>query len=205
MRPIREIEHRDAALIPGLGHDVATRDGNERAVVSHAILLVGLRDRELVVARRSQCVAGAIEDRIRTPRELVGCPASRRHSAAPFVAEQHLGSIVVEGRRVPVRKIRIDHSSDSFRMHRVANIEQDAVPRASAGRESDSRVDGDVVAHVRLRGGLRARPVRSAEPQSRDRTCRVRENSRRVDYSSVLGRGDRHLDDVDPEQRCSRI
>src|SRR6266550_5468618 len=100
---------------------------------------------------------------------------------------------------MPVRKVRIDHSGDSFRMHRIAYVEQDAVPRARASREADSRVDRDVVAHVRLRGGLRSGPVRSAEPQSSDGARRVGENSRGVDYPSVLGSGDRYLDDVDPE------
>src|ERR1700675_3465535 len=106
---------------------------------------------------------------------------------------------------MPVREVRIDHGGDSFWMHRVVYVEQDAVPRASASRESDSRVDRDVVAHVRLRGGLRAGPMRTPQPQSRDGPRGVRENSWRVDYPSVLGSGDRYLDDVDAEQRCSRI
>src|ERR1700693_2139723 len=106
---------------------------------------------------------------------------------------------------MPVGKVRIDHSGDSLRMDRIAYVEQNAVPRASASRESDSRVDRDVVAHVRLRGGLRAGPVRAAQPQSRDGARGVRENSWRVHYPSVLRGGDRYLDDVDAEQRCSRI
>src|SRR6266403_6409439 len=106
---------------------------------------------------------------------------------------------------MPVRKVRIDHSGDSLRMDRIAYVEQNAVPRASTSREADSRVDRDVVAHVRLRGGLRSGPVRSAEPQSSDGTRRVRENPGRVDYPSVLGSCDGYLDDVDPEQRCRRI
>src|SRR6267154_1749112 len=106
---------------------------------------------------------------------------------------------------MPVRKVRIDHSGDSLRMDRIAYVKQNAVPRASTSREADSRVDRNVVTHVRLRGGLRSGPVRSAEPQSRDGARRVGENSRRVDYPSILGSGDGYFDDVDPEQRCSRI
>src|SRR5438876_4637157 len=41
MRRIGPIEHRDAALIPRLDHDVAARDRNQRAVVGDAVLEIG--------------------------------------------------------------------------------------------------------------------------------------------------------------------
>ena len=47
---IGPVEHRDAALIPRLHHDVATRNRDQRAVVRHAVLLRRLRRRQLVVA-----------------------------------------------------------------------------------------------------------------------------------------------------------
>src|SRR6266571_8432539 len=50
VRRIGPIEHRDAALIPRLDHDVAARDRDQRAVVGDAVLVGGLRRRELVIA-----------------------------------------------------------------------------------------------------------------------------------------------------------
>src|SRR6266550_3413950 len=67
MRGIGKIEYRDAALIPGLRHDVTARYGNEGAVVCDAILCFSLSNGKLVVASGIEIVAGTVEDCVRAP------------------------------------------------------------------------------------------------------------------------------------------
>src|SRR2546426_2947818 len=38
VRRVGPVEHRDTALVPALRHDVASRHGDQRAVVGHAVL-----------------------------------------------------------------------------------------------------------------------------------------------------------------------
>src|SRR5205814_7500489 len=76
MRRISEIEYRNTTLIPGLRHDVAPGNWNERAVVRDAVFLLGLSNGRLVVARRIQVVAAAIENRVGAPRHLVPRPTA---------------------------------------------------------------------------------------------------------------------------------
>ena len=91
------------------------------------VFLFCLRYRELVVAGEVQVVAGAVEDRVRAPRHLVGRTATRCHTATPLVGEENLRSFVVERRRVPVREIRIHDGGDSLWIRRVLDVEQDTV------------------------------------------------------------------------------
>src|SRR5205814_2947579 len=107
MRRISEIEYRNTTLIPSLCHDVAPGNGNERAVVGDAVFLLGLSNRKLVVARRIQVVAAAIEDRVGAPGHLVRRPTAWSHTAAPFIGEEHFGALVIDGGRVPVSEVRI--------------------------------------------------------------------------------------------------
>ena len=60
-------------------------------------------------------------------------------AAAPFIGEQQLGAVVVERRRVPVGEIRVRDREQAPRMRRVADVEQQAVPRAGAARQADRR------------------------------------------------------------------
>src|SRR4051812_22059596 len=65
---------------------------------------------------------------------------------APFVGEQHLGAGVVEGRRMPVREIRVCHRGDAHRVRGIADVEQESVAFARAAGEPDRRIHRDVVA-----------------------------------------------------------
>src|SRR5207244_4331908 len=53
---IGEVHEGDAALVPRLHLEVAAGNWNERAVVRHTVLAVGLGSRQLVVARKAQLV-----------------------------------------------------------------------------------------------------------------------------------------------------
>ena len=156
---VREVEHRDAALIPGLHHDVASRHGNERAIVGHAVLGGGLSRRELVVALELHLPVLQGEDGVGSPFLRIGGAALGAHATAPFVREDHLAAVVVERRRVPVREVRVRHGGHTHRRDRVADVEEQAVALARTAGVADARVERDVVAlrraWARAAGGAR--------------------------------------------------
>jgi hypothetical protein len=60
---VGEVEHRRAALVPGLHHHVTARDRDEVAVVRDADLVVLLDVRDLVVAAEDHLLAlGRVDD-----------------------------------------------------------------------------------------------------------------------------------------------
>ena len=103
---------------------------------------------------------------------------------------------------MPVGKPRIDHLVDPNRVHRVGDVEEDAIAGAGAGRQPDLRRGGDVVAPVglaRTRGGG---TVIAAPPQAGDVAgLGVPEDEGPTDDAGRLGVRQRNLNDVDPEQR----
>ena len=80
VRGVGEVDDRQPALVPGLHHDVATRNRHDRAVVGHAVLLRGLHCRQLVVARELQLAVDDVEERVGAPLRLVG---HRQRAAVP--------------------------------------------------------------------------------------------------------------------------
>src|SRR5690606_25964196 len=70
---------------------------------------------------------------------------------APLIREQDLGAVVAEGGGVPVGEVRVRDGDEALRVHRVADVEQQAVALARAARQADGRIDRDVVA---LRGAV---------------------------------------------------
>ena len=200
-----------AALVPGLHHDVAARNRHDRAVVGHAVLLRRLRHRQLVVARELQLAVDDVEDRVGAPLGLVGRPAAGRRAAAPLVGEDDLRAVVVERGRVPVGEVRVGDRVEPNRVHRVGDVEQDAVALARARREPDLGEGGDVVARVRVR----QRAVGGAARVQRPRRVFCRPLNAPVAGSvkirgwlttdGRLRRRERHLDDVDaPLRRVAR-
>src|SRR5688500_14909791 len=112
----------------------------------NAILLVGLRGRELVVALELELPILDGENRVGTPFLLVGCPALGCAAAAPFVGEEQLRSIVVEGCRVPVGEVGVGDGVEPNGIHRVLDVQQETVPLTRTAGETEGRIDGDVVA-----------------------------------------------------------
>ena len=155
LRGVGPVEHRHSALIPGLHHDVAPRDRDQRAVVGHAGLLRGLRRRHLVVALELQLAIRDGEDGVGTPLLLVRGPALGLRAPAPLVGEEQLGPVVVERGRVPVGEVGVGDLVNAYRARRVADVEQQTVALAGTTREAHRRVDGDVVALGGTRGAVR--------------------------------------------------
>ena len=148
MRRIGPIEDRDPALIPRLHHHVAPGDRDERPVVRDTILVRGLRRQHLVVALERHPAIVERENGVGAPLRLVEVPALRLSTTAPLVGEEQLGAVVVERRRMPIGKIRVRHRADASRMRRVPNVEQQSVAAARAARETNGRIDSDVMALV---------------------------------------------------------
>ena len=73
---VGEVHDGDATLVPGLHFDVAARNRNERPVVRHTVLAVGLGRRQLVVTRKAQLIVLQTEDRISAPLVRIVRPAS---------------------------------------------------------------------------------------------------------------------------------
>src|SRR5690606_34673686 len=119
--------------------------------------LLGLRRRHLDVAAKLELTVDDVEYRVRAPVLWVGRAAARTRAAAPFVGENDLCAVVAERRGVPVREARIDHLVHPRGIHRIGDIEQNAVTRACTGGEPELGEDGDVVTLVGLIRLLRVR------------------------------------------------
>src|SRR5690606_36844799 len=107
--------------------------------------------------------------------------------------------------RVPVGEVLVDHGVDAAGVHRVRDVEQDPVAGAGAGGEPDLRVDGDVVALVRLGAGLGARAVIPAGPEAGDVAGLIREDARLADDARQVRGGEGDLDHLDAEVRDVRV
>ena len=164
MFDVRPVEDRDAALIPRLHHDLATRDRDQRTVVRDAVLLTRLGSRHLVIRVELELVVLDREERVGAPLRLVRIAAARLRAAAPLVGEQDLLAVVAERRRVPERHVGVRRRVDADRVRRIVDVEEQAEARARATREADLRIDGDVVALI----GTARRPcVRSGVAAAR--------------------------------------
>ena len=107
---------------------------------------------------------------------------------------------------MPVGEVLVGHVIEPDRIFRILDVQQDAVSRARARGEADLGEHGDVVALIGFRRLLCSLAVRAAAPEPGDVAGRgIRENPRAIDDVRVLRRGERHLDDVDAEQRRIRI
>ncbi len=141
-----------------------------------------LRGRQLVEAVAGQGAVRDGGDHIGAPGRRILGPATRADAAAPLVGEDHLVAGVVEGRRVPVGHVRIEHLRGPRRVLRIGDVQQDAVAAAGAARQSDLRIDGDVVALVGLGRVLAGDAGTAAAPQTGDAARgRVGEDARAVD------------------------
>src|SRR5258708_12316762 len=83
MIEVSPVEDRDAALVPGLDHHVASGNRDERAVVRDAVLLRCLRRGHLVVAVQLQLVVLDAEEPVRAPLHLAPTPAAPPRPPTP--------------------------------------------------------------------------------------------------------------------------
>ena len=199
---VGEIDQRDAALVPGLDEDVAARDRNDGAVMCHAVFLLDLRGRQLEVAAKLELTVDDVVDGIRAPVQRVVGAAARPAAAAPLVGEQDLGAVVVERRRMPVSKARVDHFVQALRVQRVGDVEQDAIARARAASNPELGKHGNVVALICLIGLLRIIAMIATFPETRQvARLGIGEHGGAADNARLGRIVDRDLDDVDAKQR----
>ena len=76
-----------------------------------------------------------VVDGIGPPIEWIKGATAWATATAPFVSEQHLGTVVVECRGMPIGKTRIGDDVDTIGFHGISDIEQDAVARAGPGSD----------------------------------------------------------------------
>ena len=94
MLRIGEIHDGDPALIPGLHFDIAAGNGDQRAVMSHAVFCVALRGGHFVVACEAQLVVLQPEDGVGAPLVGIVRAAARSQAAAPLVGEDDFAAVV---------------------------------------------------------------------------------------------------------------
>src|SRR4029450_9381107 len=88
---VGEVEHRHAALIPRLRHDVAPRYRDEGTVGRDAVLRLGLRRRHLEVAGELQRLAvDDVEDGVGAPAGRIAGAAARTAPGAPPRGREYL-------------------------------------------------------------------------------------------------------------------
>ena len=97
----------------------------------NAVLLGGLRRRQLVVTVKLQLAVLNREERVGAPLLLVRHAAARLAATSPFVAEQELCAVVVERRRVPERHVGVGRRIEENGVLRIADVGQQT--EASAG------------------------------------------------------------------------
>ena len=107
---------------------------------------------------------------------------------------------------MPEGVVRIADGVDADGIHGVGDVQQDSVAGTGARRQAQGRIDRDVVALVGAGRGLRAFPVVAAFPEAvHGAGLRIGKDARAGDDLRQLRVRQRHLDDVDPEQRGVRI
>src|SRR5690606_36315929 len=124
---IGEVHDRQAALVPGLDHQVATGNGDQGAVVGDAVLSSRLGGGQFVEALPVQFPVLDGGDQVGAPVGGVLGAATRLGAAAPFIGGSDLVAGVVEGRRVPVGHVGIEQFGNPGRVLRVRDDQQDAV------------------------------------------------------------------------------
>ena len=150
---IRPVEHGNAALIPGLDHDVASGNGNQRAVMRYAVFLGRLRFGDLVITAEPHLVVFQRKNGVGAPFHGIGGAAFRGYAAAPFVRKKNARAVVAERSRMPVGEVRIRDGVDALRIRRVRDVQQQPVAFARAARQANLRIQGNVMALRRT--GLR--------------------------------------------------
>ena len=118
--------------------DVAPGHRDERRVVGDAVLVDGLRHRQLVVAAELHLPVDDVEDRVGAPLRLVGRRGSGRavpppHSSVKITLVPSLLNVA----ECQYEKFGSDDRVEPHRVHRVGDVEQDAVALAGAGRQTE--------------------------------------------------------------------
>src|SRR5690606_28586918 len=128
------------------------------AVLRHRSAVLLPRDLEVAHELRIRGI-GDVVDRIGAAVRADVRVAGRRAAAAELVGEQDLLAVLADRGAVPEREVLVLDRGDHLRVDRVTDVDDRALARAGAGRETDLLVDGDVVAAGGAVGALGARVV----------------------------------------------
>src|SRR5690606_39999248 len=94
--------------LTGISDDVATLDRDQRSVVRHAVLGIGLVARDLVVAAElERAVLAEVVDTVGTALGTELVVARGQAATTELVGEHDLGAVVVERGRVPEREVLV--------------------------------------------------------------------------------------------------
>ena len=92
-----------------------------------AVLKIRLGCRQLVVAAEDELAVDDVVNGVCTPGRWILNTATRPAAATPLIGEDDLGSLIVEGRRMPVGEPGIDDGVDPLGRSRITDVEDDAV------------------------------------------------------------------------------
>ena len=142
-----------------------------------------------------------IVDRIRTPIQWIGRAATWTRTAAPFIGKDYLAAIIVEGRRVPIGKTRVNYLIQAHWIQWIGNIQQDAVAGTGPCSQTNFGKGGDIVTLAGNASALGVVPVIAALPQTGDDArFRVRKDMGTIDDACLLGSRYWNLDHVDGKE-----
>ena len=116
--------------------------------MGYTIFGVALCGGQFVVAGKIQLVISQMKHRVRAPHVRIGDAATRSHSSAPLIGEHNFCSVIGKRSRVPIGIVRIVDGVYAFRIHRVFDVEHDAIAGAGSGGQSKRRVHGNIVTLV---------------------------------------------------------
>ena len=151
---VREVHDVDAALVPALHVEVATRHRDEASVMSDAVLPIAFRggDLEVTALGHLLVVVAQLDDRVAALLHHAGSLAHRARATAPLVGPERLLPIVAEpGCVPPLVIVGIHESRQPHRLLRVRDIDYNGVGRACGAQQMERRVRGHVVAVVGAR------------------------------------------------------
>src|SRR5450755_888166 len=105
MRCVRKVNYGNAALVPGLYFNIATRNRNQRTVMGNAVFRFTLGRRQFVIILEAQLTVFQAEDGVRAPLGRIVGTAACTKTAAPFVGEDYFAAIIGERCRMPIRVV----------------------------------------------------------------------------------------------------
>ena len=82
------------------------------------------------MAFKFELLVDDVVDRIGSPGHWIPSATARTSTATPLIGKQHLGTGIVERRRVPVGKAVVGNGIDALGFARVADVKQYAIAGA---------------------------------------------------------------------------
>ena len=107
-------------------------------------------------------------DGVGTPVQRIVRATTRPTAAAPFVGAHDFGAIIIEGGRVPIRKLLIHDGINPNRLVGIGNVEDHPIAGAGSSRELLLWENGNVVAVICAAAALGIFAMVPALPKTRN-------------------------------------